>query len=133
MVSSTSVHAQIRAALDAAGVHAVDGPADDLPTSDGLVGQAAVLWPQSGVNTYSRATGTRSGRTDRVSITCVGATSYDALAVADRVEEAIGGMRVTERGGTLQQALGASFPAVEPNTDPRRVSLPVEYIVVTKG
>lgn len=132
MTTTTSVHAQIRAALVAAGVHAVDGPADDLPLVDGLVGQAAVLWPSAGLHAYTRATGTRSGRTDRVTITCVGATTFDALAVADKVEAAIGGMRLSARGGTLRQAF-VTQPIPEPNADPRRVSLAVEYSTITKG
>ena len=43
--SVTSVHTAIKAALIAAGVYAVDGPADDLPSDGGVVRQAAVLWP----------------------------------------------------------------------------------------
>lgn len=132
MSTTTSVHALIKAALTAAGIHAVDGPAHDLPTVDGLVGQAAVLWPAPGQHTYARASGTRSGRADRVLITCVGATARDAIAVADKVEAAIGGMRLSSKGGTLRQTLATS-PDAEPNADPRRVSLAVEYSAITKG
>lgn len=131
MSTTTSVHAQIKAALSA-GVPTFDGPADDLPTVDGLVGQAAILWPSPRLNTYTRMTGTRSGGTDRVRITCVGATNNDALAVADKVEAAIGGMRLSAKGGTLRQVF-ATDPIVEPNADPRRVSLYVEYSTITKG
>ena len=134
MTTLTSVHTAIRAALTGAGVHAVFGPADDLPTDSGtgLVGQAAVLWPTPGLNQYTRGCGLSSGRVDRVLITCVGASSFDALAVADAVEAAIGGMRITAKGGTLAQTM-ATQPVAEPNSDPRRVSLAVEYAVITKG
>jgi hypothetical protein len=133
MTTTTSVHALIRAALVAAGVNAVDGPATDLPAdADGLVAQAAVLWPVPRLNAYTRANGESSGGTDRVVITCVGATVRDALAVADKVEAAIGGMRLSAKGGTLRQAVATS-PVPEPNADPVRVSLAVEYTTITKG
>ena len=131
-MSTTGTHALIKAALTAAGIHAADGPARDLPAVDGLIGQAAVLWPAPGQHTYTRASGTRSGRADRVLITCVGATARDAIAVADRVEDAIGGLMLSAKGGTLRQTL-ATAPAAEPNADPVRVSLAVEYSTVTKG
>ncbi len=132
MTTSSSVHAAVRAALSAAGLHAVDGPADSLPIEGGMVAQAVVLWPGAPLYSYTRACGSSSGRTNRVMLTCVGATSLDALAVADRVEAAIGGMRVDAKGGTLRQVL-ATAPVPEPNTDPRRVSLAVEYSTITKG
>lgn len=97
-----------------------------------MVAQAVVLWPGAPLYSYTRACGSSSGRTNRVLLTCVGATSLDALAVADRVEAAIGGMRVDAKGGTLRQVL-ATAPVPEPNTDPRRVSLAVEYSTITKG
>lgn len=131
MTTTTAVHALIRAALVAAGVNAVDGPARDLPTDGGLIAQAAVLWPSPRLHAYTRASGTSSGGTDVVTITCVGATTYDALAVADKVEAAIGGMRLSSKGGTLRQTV-ATKPAPEPNADPVRVSLAVEYATVTK-
>ena len=133
MATSTSVHGAILAALQAAGVYAVLGPADELPGgSDGRVAQAAVLWPQARFNDYGRASGGRSGGVDVVLVTCVGATTFDALAVADKVDAALGGLRLSDKGGTLAQTI-ASTPDVEPNTDPVRVSLAVEYSTVTKG
>ena len=127
----TSVHTEIKAALIAAGVHSVDGPADDLPSDGGVVGKAAVLWPSPGFHTYTRVSGASSGRIDRVLVTCVGATTYDALAVADAVEAAIGGLRLSG-GDVLRQTL-VTQPSPEPNADPRRVSLAVEYTTITKG
>lgn len=131
MTSSTLVHAQIKAALVAGGLHTVDGPAHDLPTEGGLVAQAVVLWPSAPLHQYTRASGTRSGRTDRVLLTCVGATTSDCLAVADKVEALIGGLRLPS-GGLLRQTL-ATAPATEPSSDPARVSLAVEYTTITKG
>ena len=139
----TSVHTEIKAALNTAGVYAVNGPADDLPSEfettvdgfpvriGGAVRQAAVLWPSPGFHTYTRVSGSSSGRVDRVLITCVGATTFDALAVADAVEAAIGGLRLSG-GDVLRQTL-ATQPSPEPNADPRRVSLAVEYTTITKG
>lgn len=134
MSTSSSVFATIRAALEAGGVSVFDGPARDLPMDPGTgtVGQAVVLWPGAPLHSYSRQCGSSSGRTNRVLVTCVGASSLDALAVADRVEAAVGGLRVDARGGTLRQVL-ATDPVPEPNTDPLRVSLAVEYTVITKG
>lgn len=129
--SVTSVHTEIKAALVAAGVYAVDGPADDLPTVDGVVGQAAVLWPSPGFHTYTRVSGSSSSRVDRVLVTCVGATTFDALAVADLVEATLGGLRLSG-GDVLRQTL-ATQPSPEPNADPQRVSLAVEYTTITKG
>ena len=131
MTTSTAVHGQIKAALEAAGLHVEWGPADSLPVVDGLVGQAVVLWPDAPLYDHDRACGGRSGRFDRAVLTCVGASSLDALAVADRVEAALGGVRLPS-GGLLRQ-VAASRPVAEPNTDPRRVSLGVEYSTITKG
>ena len=132
MTTTTSVHAAIKAALITAGVDAVDGPADDLDMVDGLVAQTAVLWPAPRLYQYTRAIGQRSGGADRIVITCVGATNNDALAVADKVEAAIGGLVLSAKGGTLRQT-AATQPVPEPNADPSRVSLAVEYSTITKG
>lgn len=131
MTSQSALHEAVRSALVSAGVHAVYGPADDLPTVDGLVGQAAVLWPSPGLHLRSRMNGSSASRGDRVTITCVGATALDALAAADAVEAAIGGMRVSVDGGVLTQTV-ATLATAEPNSDPRRVSLAVEYAITTK-
>lgn len=132
-MSQAGIHNAILTALQEAGLYAVHGPADSLPKgSDGRVKQAAVVWPAPRMNAYTRAQGGRSGGVDRVTVICVGPTVLDALAVADRVEVAIGGLRLTDKGGTLRQTV-ASAPASEPDADPVRVSMAVEYQVVTKG
>ena len=133
MSTTTSVHALIKAALTASGVAAFDGPAKNLPTkADGTIAQAAVLWPSPRLNQYTRQSGTRSGGNDRVTITCVGATTRDALAVADKVEAAIGGLVLSAKGNPLRQTVSTS-PAPEPNSNPVRVSCAVEYSTITKG
>lgn len=132
MSTTTSVHALIKAALTAAGIHAADGPARDLPTVDGLIGQAAVVWPRARFHGGVRACGDDSRGEDVVTITCVGASVRDALAVADKVHAAIGGLVLSSKGGPLVQTL-ATAPAAEPNADPVRVSLAVEYSTITKG
>ena len=133
MTSSTAVHGAILEALTEAGIYAVIGPAESLPRGeDGLIAQAAVLYPAAPAHDYSRASGDSSGRRDRVTVVCVGATVLDALAVADKVEAAIGGTRPSSTGGTLHQITGTT-PTLEPNTDPARVSMSVEYVTVTKG
>ena len=132
MSTTTSVHGDIFDALDATDLHVVYGPAVDLPTDGGLVAQTAVLWPSPRLHAYTRASGDSSGGTDRLVVACVGATVRDALAVADKVESAIGGMRLSDKGGTLRQT-AATAPAPEPNADPVRVSCAVEYSTITKG
>ena len=132
MTTQTAFFGLVEAAARAAGLHVVAGPADDLPTEGGLIAQAVVLWPSAGLHDYDRMCGTRSGRADRLRATCVGPTARDALAVADKLEAAIGGMRTSAKGGTLRQTF-ATDPVVEPNADPRRVSLYVEYSTTTKG
>lgn len=133
MSTTTSVHELIKTALIAGGIAAMDGPAKNLPTkADGTIAQAAVLWPAPRLNTYTRQSGTRSGGTDSVTITCVGATTRDALAVADKVEAAIGGMVLSPKGNPLRQTL-VTFPATEPNSNPVRISCAVEYSTITKG
>ena len=133
MTTTTSVHALIEAALIAAGVATFDGPAKNLPTkADGTIAQAAVLWPSPRLTQYTRQSGTRSGGNDRVTITCVGATTRDALAVADKVEAAIGGLVLSPKGNPLRQTI-ATAPAPEPNSNPVRVSCAVEYTTITKG
>lgn len=133
MQSTTSVHTAILAALRAAGVHAVPGPALDLPrAADGRVAPAAVVWPSARLNAYRRTSGGRSGGDDRATVVCVGPTSLDALAVADKVDAALGGLVLSDKGGPLAQT-NATTPAPEPNADPVRVSLAVEYTATMKG
>ena len=133
MPSTTSVHAAILAALTGAGVHAVAHPALDLPrASDGRVAPAAVVLPNARLNGYTRVSGGRSGGLDRVLVYCVGPTAFDALAVADKVDAALGGLVLSDKGGPLAQT-ATTTPATEPNADPVRVSLAVEYTATTKG
>jgi len=132
-MTASGIHNAILTALQEAGVYAVHGPADVLPTgADGRVGQAAVVWPSPRLNAYTRADGGRSGGMDRATVICVGATVLDAVAVADKVDAALGGLRLSDKGGTLRQTVATS-PAAEPNANPVRVSMAIEYAVVTKG
>jgi hypothetical protein len=134
MTTTSSVHGLIRSALADGGLAVHDGPAMELPVdADGFIAQAAVLWPAAGQYQYRRMMGQQSGREDRLLILCVGATTRDALAVADKVENAIGGLVLPGKGGTLRQVPLSAIPAPEPNADPVRVSLPVEYTTITKG
>ena len=131
--SVTVVHEEIRAALVAAGVAATYGPAPYLPTrDDGMVGQAAVLWPTPGRVQQTRSSGRMSGREDRVQITCVGATVLDCLAAVSKVRAALVGVRLPS-GGLLIEDPIAMQPTTEPNTDPVRVSVPLMFTCVTKG
>ena len=133
MTTTTSIHATIKAALVSAGVNAVDGPAEDLPAGvDGMVSQAAVLWPDARLHRTSRMSGASSGGGDGLVITCVGATNNDALAVADKVHAALDGLVLSAKGSPLRQT-AVTRPVPEPNADPVRVSLAVEYTTITKG
>ena len=123
----------VKAALTSAGVYAVDGPAKKLPTTaDGWVAPAAVLYPAAPFHQYRRSSGGSSGRELRLTVICVGHTADDALDVADAVESAIGGMVLPGKGGPLRQTIATS-PAPEPNADPVRVSMAVEYTTIRKG
>lgn len=133
MATATSVHAAILAALSGAGLYAVEGPADELPAgADGLVAQACVVYPHR-LSYYARMSGGSSGKGDVTTVHCVGATVRDALAVADKVDAALGGLMLSAKGGTLRQTGTSGPPVPEPNADPRRVSLAVEYSAITKG
>lgn len=129
MVTSSSVQSLILDALTAAGVHARFGPLEDMPAG----GQAAVLWPMAGAPRMTRAAGGVTGRGDGVQVQCVGRSALDALAVVDRVDAALLGLRVTPAGGLLVRDVDRPRVLVEPNSDPARHFAPVIYSVVTKG
>ena len=131
--SVTVVHEEIRATLVTAGVTAVYGPAPSLPVrDDGMVGQAAVLWPTPGRVQQTRSSGRMSGREDRVQITCVGASVLDCLAAVSKVRAALVGVRLPS-GGLLIEDPVAMQPTTEPSTDPVRVRVPLMFTCVTKG
>ena len=133
--SVTVVHEEIRATLVAAGVTAVYGPAPSLPVrDDGMVGQAAVLWPTPGRVQQTRSSGGMSGRGDRVQVTCVGATVLDCLGAVSKVRAALVGVRLPSGGLLNEDPIAISLqPTTEPNTDPVRVSVPLMFTCVTKG
>jgi hypothetical protein len=133
MTTTTSIQALIKAAITSAGVNAVDGPATDLPADyDGLVAQAAVLWPDARLNRSARMSGGSSSGEDGTVVICVGATANDALAVADKVHGALDGLVLSAKGSPLRQTARTRV-APEPNADPVRVSCAVEYSTITKG
>lgn len=132
-MSTATDYALVKGALTTAGVHAVDGPAKTLPKSeDGWIAPAAVLYPSAPFRRYTRSSGGASGTEFTVTVVCVGHAVNDALGVADAVDAAIGGMRLPGKGGTLRQTIATS-PVPEPNADPVRVSMTVEYTTTTKG
>lgn len=132
-MTSADSHELIKAALVGAGIDADYGPRKTPPVdAGGRVRQFAVLYPTAPLHQYTRSSGDSSGREDAVTVVCVGPTVLDALNVADEVEAAIGGMRLSDKGGTLRQTI-ATTPAPEPNADPVRVSMSLEYTTVTKG
>jgi hypothetical protein len=133
VTTTTSVHASIGAALTGAGVAWVYGPAEELPTAaDGLIAQAAVVYPNARLNVTSRMSGASSRGEDSTVIHCVGATARDALAVGDKVHAALNGLVLSDKGSPLRQTASLR-PEAEPNADPVRVALAVEYSTTTKG
>ena len=134
MTSQVEVYTEIKAALVAAGVTAVDGPADDLPRdAHGMVADCVVMYPSPGEPHERRMGGGMSGRGDAVTIVCAGHSPLDAANVAHAVQSALDGYRLPS-GGLLTSGLGGAVqPAVEPNADPQRASMPLEYRTVTKG
>lgn len=135
MPTTTSVHILIKAALvtEFGEQYALDWPADELPKSaDGLIAQAVVILPEPGVLRSVRASGGSSGRDDTARLYCVGPTRYDVLAVVDRVRGAVFGLRTSAKGGVLREAIAQDM-GTEPNTDPVRHLVYLEYTTVTKG
>lgn len=138
MADLITVHHEIRALLEQAGVHCEWGPATSLPLrEDGQIDQAAVLWPTPGTG-RTRHDPRLADRVDTVTITCVGATSTDSLVVVDQVRTALTGVRLAAsgaNGGTLHEPDGMlpSPPAPEPGAGPVRVSTTLTFLTVTKG
>lgn len=133
MTSQVQVYAEVKSVLTAAGVVALDGPAEDLPRDEfGLVAQCVVLYPSAGAPRVTRMSTAMSGRDDAVTLLCVGHSPRDAAAVAHDVQTALDGCRLPS-GGLLIPGITAGAPAIEPSADPQRASLPLEYRTVTKG
>lgn len=129
MVTSTSVQQQIIDALTAAGVSADFGPLDEMPAN----GQAAVLWPAVPSLQTTRMSGGVSGKEHGVTVLYVGRSVEAVLAVADKGDAALVGLRLTAKGGHLTREPGRVPIASEPNSDPKRYQAPVSYRVITKG
>lgn len=133
MTTQTAVYFEVKDRLTAQGVIALDGPAKDLPRDEsGLVAQCVVLYPSAGLPRVTRMSTAMSGRDDAVTLICVGATPLDAAAVAGRVQVALNGCRLPS-GGMLIPSFLPPPPTPEPNADPQRASLPLEYSTITKG
>lgn len=127
----TDFYTTLQERLDAA-LPTFIGPADDLPTRDGSVEQSAVIWATPGDPAHRANTKASHERRESFNIVCVGATSLDALASAQKVRAAIaywvpnaGAAPVTETGLSMS-------PAAEPGTDPVRVSVTLQFTTTTK-
>lgn len=133
-MSQVGVYFEVKDRLTAAGVAALDGPADDLPRdAHGLVADCVVMYPSAGEMRESRLGGGASGRDDAVTILCVGHSPLDAANVANAVQTALDGYRLPSGGLLMAGIGGATPPAIEPNADPQRASMPLEYRTVSKG
>lgn len=120
--------------LDRLNVHlpAFLGPAPTLPTSGGKVAQCAVLWPTPGTPRYRANATSTADRVDTFNVICVGTTPLDALAAADKVRAALTGQVLHPGASPLREATIAQAPAVEPGTDPVRVSLTLNFTAISK-
>lgn len=129
-MSVTAFYTRVLERLNAQ-VPAFLGPAPTLPTSQGKVTQCAVLWATAGAS-RNRANANVADRVDTFTVICVGATALDALAVAGKVREALTGV-VTHAGASpIREVSPASAPAAEPNTDPVRVSVALQFTTISK-
>lgn len=136
MADIIHVYQQIKTLL-AVGLTVLDGPAATLPTSSGRVAQCAVIYPLTGTPQYRPLTAAAAGRLDGVTVVCVGATTLDCLAVVKKTRHALDGATITaagRTGGRLQEAgYTNQEPTIEPATDPTRVSLSLQFTLITKG
>ena len=134
MTSQVEVYFEVKDRLTASGIVALDGPAGDLLPRDqyGLVAPCVVMYPSAGQPQVTRMSGGSSGRDDAVTLVCAGHTPLDAAAVAHDVQAALDGYRLPS-GGLLAPGMIGGAPAVEPNADPQRASMPLEYRTTTKG
>lgn len=133
-MSQVGVYFEVKDRLTSAGVAALDGPADDLPRDvHGLVADCVVMYPSPGEPHERRMGGGMSGRGDAVTILCVGHSPLDAANVANAVQTALDGYRLPSGGLLVAGVGGATPPGIEPNADPQRASMPLEYRTVTKG
>ena len=134
MASLTAVHNEAKRRLEAV-LPTFWGPADDLPTSGGRVVQCAVLWPTAGTET-TRAAGPAHRRDDSLRAVFVGPTVLDCLAAVDKGRRALQGARLVASGrggGPIGEGgfVGAE-PIPEPGTDPVRLSLSVQFDLISK-
>ena len=134
MAGLTAVHNEAKRRLEAV-LPTFWGPAEDLPTSGGRVVQCVVLWPTAGTET-TRSNMVAHRRDDSFRAVFVGATVLDCLAAVDKGRRALQGARLVASGpggGPVWEGgfVGAD-PVPEPGTDPVRVSLSVQFDLISK-
>lgn len=134
MAGLTAVHREVERRLGEV-LPTFWGPAEKLPTSGGRVVQCAVLWPTPGTET-TRSNMAVHRRDDSLRVVFVGATVLDCLAAVDKGRRALQGARLAASGyggGPIWEGgfVGAD-PIPEPGTDPVRVSLSVQFDLVSK-
>lgn len=111
-------------------------PAEKLPTSGGHVVQSAVVWATTGRERLRADSAHRKDRVETFQVTCVGASSFEALAASEKVRGALLGSRLASAGSGSGRIAEVGFtgalPTVEPGTDPVRVSCPITFQIVNK-
>lgn len=130
----TGFYTQIRDALSEY-LPAFIGPAESLPLTGGKVAQCAVIWGTPGVSVMRSDSRAVIQRDESFTVVCVGATSLDALAAADKVRRALTGQVLPVQGKGMsirEDGFTAPPPAVEPGTNPVRVSLTIQFRANTK-
>lgn len=134
MAGLTAVHNEAKRRLEAV-LPTFWGPAEDLPTSGGRIVQCVVLWPTAGTET-TRSNMVAHRRDDSFRAVFVGATVLDCLAAVEKGRRALQGARLVASGpggGQIREGgfVGAD-PVPEPGTDPVRVSLSVQFDLISK-
>lgn len=135
MGSLVAFHREVKAVLETV-LPTFYGPADTLPKDPaGRVQQCAVLWPTTGTETTRNAGGVHE-RTDTVRVVFVGPTVLDCLAAVQKGRAVLADTHLAASGaggGMLREAgFTGADPVPEPGTDPVRVSLSVQFDVITK-
>lgn len=108
------------------------GPASSLPTQGGKVAQSAVLWPTAGTMRHRANAGQGADRVETFTVICLGPSALDALAAADKVRAALTGLVLRPGASPMRETGVPTSPAAEPNTDPVRVSLSLQFTTISK-
>lgn len=135
-MSTTAIITEIRERLGVAGVQAFVAPVDKAPLDGGRVAPFVAIWATSGRDRVRADSVARVDKVESFQLTVAAASSYECLAAVERVRAALTGVRLTCTAGGSGRLYESGYnniiPSVEVGTDPVRVSLPLQYNVISK-